>query len=125
MTEDECQGFGGTYQGNGVVCVAETCVASGVVDALIANGGIQAAPNPSSERMTITFVLRVRAWTTAHIHDAAGRLIRTLGVGMRESGFHALEWDGRADTGDQVRAGIYFARVVSGAVVLRERVVRW
>jgi flagellar hook assembly protein FlgD len=48
------------------------------------------------------------------IHDAAGRLVRMLVHGARlEAGLRAVEWDGRDETGAEVRSGVYFCHIRS------------
>ena len=44
------------------------------------------------------------------LHDAAGRLVRTLASGEFEAGPHVIAWDGRDEAGRDCASGLYFAR---------------
>ncbi len=46
-----------------------------------------------------------------HLHDVAGRLISTLADGDYPAGNHQVTWDGIADDGESVAAGLYFVKV--------------
>jgi hypothetical protein len=54
---------------------------------------------------------------TLSIHDASGRLIRTLWRSQDAAGVGAWEWDGRDDAGQRCPAGVYFAALSEGATV--------
>jgi flagellar hook assembly protein FlgD len=59
--------------------------------------------------------------TAVEITDVAGRRVRTLEArGASES----FDWDGRDQSGAQVPAGIYFARVTTTEGVAGARIVR-
>lgn len=49
------------------------------------------------------------------IHDGAGRLVRTLLDGGRDAGQHETRWDGRDESGQPVRPGMYFATIEASA----------
>jgi flagellar hook assembly protein FlgD len=58
------------------------------------------------------------------VHDAAGRLVRTLLADEpRDRGRHRVRWDGRDQGGRAVAAGIYLARLQSGETVQVQRLV--
>jgi flagellar hook assembly protein FlgD len=48
------------------------------------------------------------------IYDVTGRLVRRLVDRAMAAGEHRLVWDGRADSGADVVAGVYFARLEIG-----------
>lgn len=74
----------------------------------------QNAPNPFTRETEIGFTL---AASTDHvrlrIHDAAGRLVRTLVDGPLHSGYHGIAWDGTADNGERLSSGTYFYTIVT------------
>ena len=72
-----------------------------------------AAPNPSSSSMSLRYTAARPVHVRASVHDAAGRLIRTLVDGM-VAGTGTLSWDGRAASGASAPTGIYFLRVHAG-----------
>lgn len=47
------------------------------------------------------------AKVTVTIHDAAGKVVRTIEVGARPEGPMPITWDGRDDNGQSVPAGAY------------------
>lgn len=84
-----------------------------------------AAPLPLRESVDLTFTLGEAASVDVSIHDAAGRLVRTLASGPRGAGPQSLSWDRTDASGARVAPGVYFARVaVGGDVLVRKLVVR-
>jgi len=72
-------------------------------------------PNPAPGGLT-TFAsgLGSRTQVTIGIYDVAGRRVRELVSTTRGPGAYTDSWDGRDGDGRQVRAGVYFARLVAG-----------
>jgi hypothetical protein len=68
-------------------------------------------------RIDLPFATR----TGIKIYDAAGRLQRTLVDGPLPAGTTAVSWDGRDRSGQRVRSGMYFGRLVAGGA---QRVVK-
>ncbi len=71
-------------------------------------------PNPFNPSTTLRFRLPAAAPTRVTIHDAAGRLVRTLVDEPLPAGAHAVAWDGRGQRGRPVAAGVYLYAVTSG-----------
>jgi hypothetical protein len=71
-------------------------------------------PNPFLERTTIPFYLPRSGQVSVGIYDVMGRRVRALEPGWHTAGDHALEWDGRDDTGRRVPSGAYVARIRAG-----------
>jgi hypothetical protein len=97
------------------------------VDPLPAAAGIALAsprPNPAP-RGVAAFVSRLgsRAAVTIGIYDVAGRRVRELVSATRQPGDYVDSWDGRDEDGRQVRAGVYFARLVAGQRVVSRNFV--
>jgi len=83
-----------------------------------------AAPNPFNPVTSIRFRLDRRAENVrVTVHDAAGRLVRTLHRGGLAAGEHGLEWRGEDDHGRSVGSGVYLYRVRVDETVLGSRVV--
>lgn len=72
------------------------------------------APNPFRSNTRLSFGLPRAGDVSLRIYDLAGRKVRTLQNGMLEAGLHSRTWDRRTDRGDQVAAGVYFARLMVG-----------
>jgi len=85
---------------------------------------ISAFPNPASASMTLRFVLPGSGSASVAIYDVTGRRVRTLVSGTRPAGENALAWDLRDDSGRNVSAGVYFARLASGATVVTQKLVK-
>ena len=73
-----------------------------------------AAPNPFSQRSTITFELPTAAAVDLGIFDLGGRRVATLASGMWGAGRHQAQWDGRDDHGSQSASGVFFVRFSAG-----------
>ena len=80
-------------------------------------------PNPARGAASLVLGLVSRAQVDVIVFDAAGRRVRTLAHGARESGRHALAWDARDERGARVRSGVYFVRASDGSVTRTERLV--
>lgn len=62
--------------------------------------------------------------SSAAVLDLAGRVVRTLGDGAANGGGTTWSWDGRADDGRAVAAGVYLARVRVGNETRTARIMR-
>jgi phage tail sheath protein FI len=80
-------------------------------------------PNPSRARTTIAFELPDAMPVTLRIHDAGGRLVRTLAAGeVLGPGPHERAWDGRDERGGTAAGGVYFVRLQAAGRELVRRV---
>lgn len=71
--------------------------------------GPRAFPNPTRGACAFAFALKEPGNVEVAIHDVAGRLVRTLSPGMLAAGPHAVQWDGRRQSGAAAGPGLYFA----------------
>jgi hypothetical protein len=84
-------------------------------------------PNPANSGASLAFDLVRPGDVEVTVHDAAGRVVRTLVSGSRlGAGPHIVSWDRRDDDGRDVASGVYFCsvrcdgeRVTGRMVVLR------
>ena len=65
---------------------------------------------------------------TVRIHDAAGRMVRTLDLGYRNAGVYASTsnaayWDGRNNVGEEVASGLYFYTIKAGDYTATRRML--
>jgi hypothetical protein len=82
-------------------------------------------PNPSRRMTTSVSVSLPHAdHAVVTVHDAAGRLVRTLVERKLDGGEHTIEWDGRTTAGTRASAGVYFVRLRSGIESVSSRFVR-
>lgn len=85
-------------------------------------GLAQNVPNPFNPRTVIAFSLERAGAARLRIHDAAGRLVRTLRDGEAlPAGRHEAAWEGLDDAGRPVAAGVYHCRLESGGQVASRR----
>ncbi|GJM44527.1 MAG: RNA-binding protein [Gemmatimonadota bacterium] len=68
-------------------------------------------PNPSRGSVSIRFALDRGGPVLLRVHDATGRLVRAVHREFAAEGEHDIGWDGRADDGRPVAAGIYFVEL--------------
>ena len=76
-------------------------------------------PNPFNPETWIPYQLSELAHVDIRIHDASGRQVRTLDLGMKPAGDYlsrsqAAYWDGRNDAGEAVSSGLYFYTLHAG-----------
>src|SRR6185295_16684982 len=86
---------------------------SGVQPTAPIPGGLALGPaSPNPFQTHTSFDLRLDKVASVHVtvHDAAGRLVRSIFAGAGAPGTRTLEWDGRDAAGAPVAAGVYFVR---------------
>lgn len=71
----------------------------------------RAAPNPLSGATQISFYLERGGPVALSIHDAAGRLVKSLADEDVVAGEHRRWWDGTDQAGRPVGGGVYFYRL--------------
>ena len=76
-----------------------------------------AGPNPFNPQTAIRCELDRAAVLDVTVHDARGRLVRTLAGGVHEAGSHELTWHGDDDAGRRLESGVYLVRAVAGGTV--------
>jgi hypothetical protein len=69
------------------------------------------APNPFSGSTALRFELARTGSAELDVLDLGGRRVRRLVRGMLAAGPHAVAWDGAADDGRRVAAGVYVVRL--------------
>lgn len=78
-------------------------------------------PNPFNPATVISFELEEPGTVTLQIVDVRGRHIDDLMHQTMQAGTHTTTWLGRDAAGELVPAGIYFAKLVVGDIVLSQR----
>jgi hypothetical protein len=85
---------------------------------------LSAWPNPARGGAQIVFDLPAPGRVTLRVYDLAGTLVRTLVDGARDAGPGRVAWDGRADGGRDLPAGVYFYRLNGPGVAVDRRIVK-
>ncbi|MFH1313230.1 MAG: M28 family peptidase [Candidatus Eisenbacteria bacterium] len=101
---------------------------SGLTDAgNRAHGGImldQNVPNPFSPQTAIRFTVpEPGREVTLRVFDVSGREVKTLLKDEKVAGSHTVHWNGTNDAGEEIAAGLYFCRLVSGDIRLSRKIV--
>lgn len=71
------------------------------------------APNPSRGEVVFSWTMPKAGTARLAIVDLAGRTVRLLSGGTRQTGPQRVTWDGRDARGQLVRPGAYFAKLDS------------
>jgi len=76
-------------------------------------------PNPFNPETWIPYQLADAADVVLRIYNMKGLLVRTIQVGRKPAGIHALQnrsiyWNGRNEVGEQVASGVYFYTINAG-----------
>lgn len=85
---------------------------------------VSATPNPFRSHVDLRFERSGSGDSEVTIHDVTGRRVRRLVGGAADAGAHRVTWDGRDDSGERVAAGIYWARVSTGARNVTAKLLR-
>jgi hypothetical protein len=64
-----------------------------------------------SEDSQVQFALSHTSWVKLDVFDVDGRWVKLLINDIYEPGSHAVEWDGRDNTGRKTSTGVYFVRM--------------
>ncbi len=76
-----------------------------------AGGTLVASPNPFNPRTVLQGRVAFPGEVVLRIHDARGRVVRTLSAGRLAAGTYRWRWEGRDGDGRPCAAGIYLARL--------------
>ncbi len=99
----------------GAVCSAPFAIEVGISEVPDGSGSLRllgAWPNPMQAAGHVRFeVAQGETQASVAIYDVAGRLVRDFGALQFELGEQTVSWDGRTDTGEPARSGMYFIRV--------------
>lgn len=116
--------FGG-WNIDDVRLVVPTGVPAGVTDLPAPSAQIEVAtyPNPFNPVLNLRVVLPEAGHPVVRIHDAGGRLVRSIDMGERSAGAMVTSWNGTDDRGHQLPGGIYYMNVAVGGREVQSRVV--
>ncbi|HOT97899.1 MAG TPA: GDSL-type esterase/lipase family protein [bacterium] len=80
-------------------------------------------PNPFNPATEVVFALPQPGAIRLEVLDVRGRRVRTLAEGFYPRGRHLLPWNARDSQERPVAAGVYWARLSSGAAVAAHKMV--
>lgn len=82
-----------------------------------------AAPNPFGASGRVSVSLAQPGLARLTVHDAAGRLVKTLWEGHSPAGVREFSWNGTGASGAAMASGVYFFRLSADGKVLHRRAV--
>jgi hypothetical protein len=90
---------------------------------ILANNQFRAYPNPFRGMGNVAWSVKTAGKVTLKVFDPAGRVIRNLVESSMKPGRYAVTWDGKANDGRTVSAGIYFYKLETATDKLEQKVV--
>jgi flagellar hook assembly protein FlgD len=84
---------------------------------------ISVYPNPTKDNSTISYSTQQSGNVTIKILDQLGQQVTELYNGEQAAGNHSVIWNGKNSNGQQVPAGIYFIRIISGNTASTAKVI--
>jgi len=83
-----------------------------------------AGENPSGGNLRVSYALPSGGPVRLEVFDVQGRRVAVLANAFASSGWHEIEWNGRADRGAAVASGLYLMRLSSRyGVLLRKAII--
>jgi hypothetical protein len=80
-------------------------------------------PNPFAGETSFTIELDDPADLDVGVYDLAGRRVATVFRGLAPSGMNEYRWNGRIESGDRAKSGVYFFRAISAGQVATKKVM--
>ena len=126
--------YNGSYTRGGAPLVAgraikyTTAAPTGIAESgnlanILANTKFLAYPNPLRGRGNVAWSVPAEGRVTLKVYDPTGRVVRNLVDRSMKPGRYMVTWDGKANDGRQVAAGIYFYKLETTAGVSQQKVV--
>jgi hypothetical protein len=81
------------------------------------------APNPTRGGTSVSFSLARAGRVQLGIYDVSGRFVRKLVDGERRAGAGTVVWNGTAESGTRLQAGMYFVRLTAPGFRETRRVI--
>ncbi len=80
------------------------------------------SPNPSGNKISISFYMDIDKKVSLNIYDIAGKLVKHLGI-KSQSGNYRVFWDGKNDNNKLLPNGIYFCKLESNKIVETKKII--
>jgi hypothetical protein len=93
------------------------------LNTILANTQFIAYPNPFRGTGNIAWSVRAAGKVTLKVYDPSGRVVRNLVQSSMKPGRYAVTWDGKANDGRAVSAGIYFYKLETASGRLEQKVI--
>jgi hypothetical protein len=83
----------------------------------------QSLPNPFSQSTMIHYQLPFSSHITLKVFNNSGKLVRTLVNETQQSGYYAIDWNGKDLSGSSAANGVYFYRLKSGDFTATKKMI--
>jgi hypothetical protein len=81
------------------------------------------APNPTRGTTAVSYALAQAGRVQLGVYDVSGRLVRQLVDAERRAGTETVVWNGMAESGARLEAGVYFVRLAAPGFRETRRVI--
>lgn len=72
---------------------------------------LDVSPNPAGSVAVIQVQNNRKIWCKLSVQDITGKIIMTFDENVLEPGNHSMQWNGREESGNQVKSGMYIVRL--------------
>jgi hypothetical protein len=110
---------GSTLNDIGIHYTGLTAIRKETIDPATANA---ATITNVGRRYTLSFNLAIRSFITAHVVDAAGKIVQEISKDYFPAGIHTLSWDGRDKNNRQLPSGTYFLELSTGSTTYNKKI---
>lgn len=108
------------------ICTAVYSFPGAAEDELLPSSNLclSAYPNPFSNQLSLECTLPKSSDASLQIYNLKGQLVRELNWKNLSSGHQSFRWDGCDETGKQLPAGIYLAKMTQGSRILLKKMCK-
>jgi len=93
------------------------------LSSVLANTQFVAYPNPFKGMGNIAWSVKAAGNVVLKVYDPSGRVVRNLVQSQMKPGRYSVTWDGKANDGRMVSAGIYFYKLETASGKLEQKVI--
>jgi flagellar hook assembly protein FlgD len=90
---------------------------------ILANTQFAAYPNPFRSLGNVAWSVKTAGKVTLKVYDASGRVVRNLVQSAMKPGRYSVTWNGKANDGRMVSAGIYFYKLETASGKSEQKVI--
>jgi hypothetical protein len=101
-----------------------TSFETGIAQVHVSNENLFAAPNPFHDAVTLQFNLDETQDVTFTVFSILGNEVMNSRLGKIGAGTHEFHWNGKDDSGNNVKGGIYLVRMSAGSQEQTVRLVK-
>lgn len=80
-------------------------------------------PNPFDETIRIEYQLPEESMIIIAVYNILGQVVQYLDAGLKTAGSYQLEWNGKDQTGERVKSGLYFCLFKTGKAIVNHKMI--